>query len=127
MEDPQAQTGSQSISTWVFGSQISECVYESIMYATQHGIMCVNQRRGVQYSTNSETLKKWRPLTLLNSDYKIFAKTMTLRLQQVLDTIISTDLYGCIKGRATFPNKRSIIDSINYVNEFFFTRYSYVH
>jgi hypothetical protein len=84
--------------------------------------MSIDQRRGVlalipKKGKDVCKLKNWRPLTLLNSDYKFFAKTMALRLQTVLDTIISKDQSGCIKGRATFTNIRSTIDVINYVNE----------
>lgn len=36
-----------------------------------------------------ETLTNWRPITLLNTEYKIFAKALQLRLQPVLMDIIS--------------------------------------
>ena len=54
---------------------------------------------------------------IIDSDYKIVVKTMALRLQKVLGTIISTDQSGCIKGKATVTNIRSTLDIINYMNE----------
>jgi hypothetical protein len=62
-------------------------------------------------------LKNWRPLTLLNSDYKIYTKALATRLQKVLPNIIAQEQAGCMKGRSTFNNIRSTIDIINYTNE----------
>ena len=56
-------------------------------------------------------------MTLLNTDYKIFAKATAAKIQQVLPDIISNDQNGCMKGRSTFSNIRSTIDVITYVNE----------
>ena len=53
----------------------------------------------------------------VNTDYKIFAKALASKLQEVLPTIISDDQNGCMKGRSTFSNIRSTVDIINYVNE----------
>ncbi len=36
-------------------------------------------------------LTSWRPLTLLNTDYKILAKLLMCRLQRVIDEVVSTD------------------------------------
>ena len=62
-------------------------------------------------------LKNWRPLTLLNIDYKIFAKGMATRLQSVISSLESKDQSGCIKGRSTFNNIRSTIDIIPHTKE----------
>jgi hypothetical protein len=37
------------------------------------------------------TLNSWRPITLLNTSYKVFAKTLQLRLQPILMEVISPD------------------------------------
>ena len=105
-----------------FWIKISTLVYNSIQYAIDNDAMSNDQKRGIlslipKKDKDIRYLKNWRPLTLLNSDYKIFAKLMALRLQTVLDTLISTDQSGCIKGRSTFSNIRSTIDVITYVNE----------
>ena len=62
-------------------------------------------------------LKNWRPISLLNADYKIIAKIIANRLETVIPYIINNDQSGCIKGRSIFNNIRSMTDILNYVNE----------
>ena len=57
-------------------------------------------------------LKNWRPLTLLNVDYKILAKLLSNRLCKVLPHIINEDQTGYIKGRFIGCNIRQIEDAI---------------
>jgi hypothetical protein len=94
---------------------------DSINYGI-HNKLSTDQRRGIlslipKKDKDPRLLKNWRPISLLNTDYKIFAKTMATRLQTVLDYIISHDQQGCLKGRSTFSNIRSTIDVINYTRE----------
>ena len=42
-------------------------------------------------------LKNWRPVTLLNTDYKILTKALANRLHQVLPLIVNSDQTACIK------------------------------
>ena len=46
----------------------------------------------------------WRPITLLNVDYKILTKTLVLRLSQVLPDIIHSDQKGFVKKRYSGEN-----------------------
>ena len=41
-------------------------------------------------------IKNWRPITLLNVDYKIMSKILAERLKRVLPNIISTDRKGFV-------------------------------
>jgi hypothetical protein len=105
----------------VFWNKINTTVYNSIHYAIETKSMSMDQRRGIlslipKKGKDTRMLKNWRPLTLLNADYKILAKVMATRLQLVLPSIVSSDQSGCIKGRSTFNNIRSAIDIINYAN-----------
>ena len=43
-------------------------------------------------------MKNWRPISLLNVDYKILSKTLAERIKCVLPEIIRTDQRGCIQG-----------------------------
>ena len=61
-------------------------------------------------------LKNWRPISLLNTDYKILAQVFAIRLQKVLSKIISEFQNGYIRGRFIGYNIRTIVDVINYAN-----------
>ena len=59
-------------------------------------------------------IKKDRPITLLNTDYKIIAKVMANCLKSILHEIIhNNDQTGFMKGRNIGCNIRSIIDLID--------------
>ena len=60
-------------------------------------------------------MENWRPISLLNIDYKILARVLALRLQKVLPKIISLDQQGYIKNRYYIGyNIRQIQDIIDY-------------
>ena len=62
-------------------------------------------------------LKNWRPISLLNTDYKILTHVPANRLKTVITQIINTDQNGYIKGRNIAYNIRLIQDVINYFEE----------
>ena len=59
-------------------------------------------------------VKNWRPICLLNSDYKMLSKALAARLKVVLPDIISKDQTGFVRGRDISHNIRKTIDLINY-------------
>ena len=63
---------------------------------------------------NKDTLllKNWRPITLLDIDYKIATKCIAKRLEKVLSTLIDRDQTGCVKNRFIGENVRLIFDVI---------------
>ena len=62
-------------------------------------------------------LKNWRPISLLNSDYKICSKAITLRLSKVLDSIIDPDQTCSIPGRSISSNIVSLRDTLDYIEQ----------
>ena len=81
--------------------------------------LSIEQRRGIlniipKKDKDLRHLANWRPLTLLNTDYKILTKLLALRLQKVLPSIISPDQTGYLKGRYIGDNIRTIFDIIEY-------------
>ncbi len=79
--------------------------------------MSIEQRRGIitlipKKDKNKLFLKNWRPITLLNTDYKILTKTLSNRLCKILPYIIDEDQTGYIKGRYIGSNIRLIEDII---------------
>ena len=63
-----------------------------------------------------EKLSNWRPITLTNTDYKILAKVLALRMSTVVQKLINEDQVGYLKGRNIATVLRTIDDVINYLN-----------
>ena len=56
-------------------------------------------------------LTNWRPISLLNIDYKIITKTLANRVSRVIHTLISEDQSCCVPGRNIADNV-ILIDNI---------------
>jgi hypothetical protein len=105
-----------------FWPDIKTLVCASIKHAAQRGEMSIEQKRVVltlipKKEKDIRLLKNWRPISLLNADYKILAKALATRMQRVIPYLVNYDQSGCIRTRSTLGNIRSIIDVINYTNE----------
>jgi hypothetical protein len=61
-------------------------------------------------------LDNWRPITLLNTDYKLITRGFAQRLTAVLPKLITSDQSYCIPNRSFHTNLRLIRDAINYAN-----------
>ena len=61
-------------------------------------------------------LKNWRPISLLNVDYKIIAKVITNRFKRIMPLIIETDQSCGVKNRNIYDNLVVVRDAIYYVN-----------
>jgi hypothetical protein len=105
-----------------FWGKLKNIISKSLLYGTYNGELSIEQKRGIlavipKKDKDVRYLKNWRPLTLLNTDYKILAKALAQRLQKVLDSLVSFDQSGGIKGRSTFSSIRSTLDIINQVKD----------
>lgn len=77
--------------------------------------LTVSQRRGVITLIPKDDgslleLENWRPITLLNVDFKIAAKVIAKRIEPVLPKLIHPDQTGFVKGRYIGENIRLISD-----------------
>ena len=63
-------------------------------------------------------LSNYRPISLLNTDYKILSYTLASRIKKVIGKIINTDQTGYIKKRFIGFNLRQIQDIIDYADKF---------
>ena len=61
-----------------------------------------------------KNLKKWRPLTLLDTVYKIASGTIADRMKLVLDKIITKDQTDFIKGWYIGENTRLVYDMLQH-------------
>ena len=61
-------------------------------------------------------LKNWRPISLLNVDYKICSKALANRLSQVFGSLIHEDQTCSVPSRTIFDNLFLLRDTLDYVN-----------
>jgi hypothetical protein len=79
------------------------------------GWMCPIYKKG-----EKREISNYRPITILNVDYKILTKVLNNRLTKVVSKLIPKDQFGFIPGRSIFdPIKQSklIIDYAEYKEE----------
>ena len=88
---------------------------ECLNAAHETGQLSISQRRGVITLIPKEeesllTLKNWRPITLLNVDYKIALNAIAKRIEPVLPSLIHSDQTGFVKERYIGENIRLLSD-----------------
>ena len=66
---------------------------------------------------NSTDMKNWRPISLLNYDYKIISKSIANRLGTVMETLVHEDQTCAVKGRSIFDNVHLLRNVIDYVDQ----------
>ena len=82
----------------------------------------LSKRRGIislipKKDKDKKYLKNWRPISLLNNDYKIVTKAVALCLEKVLPTIISSNQTGYVKGRYKGESIRIITDMMSFTEK----------
>ena len=78
--------------------------------STKSGVIALMEK----LSKNPLHMKNWRPLTMLNMDYKIFAKIIANRLQMVLPDLIHQDQKEFMKNRNITDNLMELMTVVEY-------------
>ena len=104
-----------------FWPDIKMLLFDSYKYSFQNGLLTSDQRRGIlnlipKPNRDLRYLKNWRPVSILNTDYKILTKALANRLQFVLPKLINSDQVGYLKNRYIGENVRIIDDIMSYTN-----------
>ena len=101
----------------IFGHELTSV----FKYTFDHGQLPLTQRRGIislLFKKGDRTkLQNWRPITLLNTHYKILTRALANRLKHTLPLLIHTDQTACIPGRTINDNIRLIQDTVTYAIE----------
>lgn len=61
-------------------------------------------------------INNWRPISLLNNDYKILALAFATQFKKVLNSVIDENQSGFMKDRHIFNNIRLVLDLIDYAH-----------
>lgn len=78
-----------------FWEVIGNDYYEMILYSIQTGCLPISCRRAIlsllPKKGDLTLLKNWRPVALLTTDYKIFSKCISNRLNEYMGVLIHND------------------------------------
>ena len=105
----------------VFWNHVKPFLQNSLDCSYTNGYVSIPQRRGLialvpKKNKPANLLKNLRPITLLNCDYKIAAKSIANRIKKVLPKIINNDQTGFLKNKTIGENIRFIDSIIKYAN-----------
>ena len=78
--------------------------------------MKTSNTRPVFKKGDRQSVKNWRPISLLNVDYKICSKALSTRLSLVLDKIVSPNQTCSVPGRSISSNLVMIRDMLDYID-----------
>ena len=96
-----------------------EVLLASYNCSTERKMRCLSIRRRIinlipKKRRDGNFIKNWRPLTLLNTDFKILAKAIATKTKPYLDKLINSSQTGFMAGRNISHNIRKIMDLIKF-------------
>ena len=101
----------------VFWSILKQPFYDMLLQVYQDQMLHESARKGVlnlipKQDKDTRYIKNLRPITLLNTDYKIIEKAIANKMIPALDSIIHKDQRGFMKNRRISVNIRKMLDII---------------
>ena len=102
-----------------FWGLLGRDMVETLNFSFREGFLSASQRQGILRllfkKDDPLSLKNWRPISLLNLDYKIATKALSYRIRKVLPNILSEDQTCSVPGRSIFENLFLLRDTIDFV------------
>ena len=104
-----------------FWSDLKDTLFNSYLESFETKSLSQFQKLGIlnllpKKDKDLRYLANWRPVSLLNTDYKILTKLLAIRLQKVITNIIDPDQVGYIKDRYIGENIRIMYDLLLYAD-----------
>ena len=104
-----------------FWQKLSKPLMECYIYNIDEGCMSFSQRQAVitlieKPGKDRNFIDNWRPISLLNFDFKLLSKTFANRVKKVLPSIISNNQTAYVKDRSIEDSIRYVQDIIHYLN-----------
>uniref|UniRef100_A0A670HYC8 Reverse transcriptase domain-containing protein n=1 Tax=Podarcis muralis TaxID=64176 RepID=A0A670HYC8_PODMU len=104
----------------VLGNQLSNTLCDTMNNILRGGKIPESWREAFitlipKPDTDKLNIKNYRPISLLNNDYKIYADIMANRLKKYLATLIHIDQAGFLPNRFLKDNVRHVIDLLEYL------------
>ena len=105
-----------------FWRDIKQFVIKAVNYAFEKGRLAASQKLGIitiipKGEKDKRFLNNWRPITLLNTLYKLVSGCIAERMKPVLDRIIHPDQKGFVPGRYIGEAIRSTYDILQHAKE----------
>ena len=102
-----------------FFTRIKDYLLQAYQFSIKCNRLYSSVREGIitllpKSGRNLDFIKNWRPITLLNTDYKIFSKVIANRLKKHLAKLIHPDQTGFLKGHNISENLRRIFDIMEF-------------
>ena len=106
----------------MFWADIKTFFMQSVTESYQQGLLSISQKQGIislipKKEKDPLYLKNWRPLSLLNADYKLIAKVIATRIKTFLNDIIHTNQTGFLANRYIGENIVKALNIIEYAEE----------
>ncbi|MCU7800901.1 MAG: hypothetical protein KZQ70_12335, partial [gamma proteobacterium symbiont of Lucinoma myriamae] len=106
-----------------FWRDIGYFLIRSLNYGFSLGELSVSQKQGVitcipKGDKDKLYLKNWRPISLLNTAYKLASACIANRIKTVLPNIINEDQTGFISGRFIGENIRTLYDIMHFTEKY---------
>lgn len=105
-----------------FWDLVGPLLLASFLLSAEKGLLSPNQRRAVvtlipKKNKDKRYIHNWRPISVLNVDYKIFAKALALRLANIIPLLTHLNQTGFVPSRYIGDNIRNISAIMEFLNE----------
>ena len=104
-----------------FWCLLGQDLTDTLNHCFRTGFLSNSQKTGILrllYKKDDPlSLKNWRPISLLNTDYKIATKVLANRLRRVLPGILHADQTCGVPGRSIFENLFLTRDTLDYIDK----------